>query len=428
MTPCEALKAIDGLDKFGIVLGLERTSACLEALGAPHRRYPTVHVGGTNGKGSTSALLAAAFSAAGYRTGLYTSPPLEFFGERIQVDGRPLPEDEVPALLEAVLAVERARPGAQGLTQFEVITAMAFLHFARAGVDVAVVEVGLGGRLDATNVIAPEVAVITNVGLEHADHLGPTVARVAREKGGIVKPGAPLVTCAEGEALEVLREVAEGVGAPVYEWGRDFTAVREASGGVRFRGRRWDLPGLGLALLGDHQRFNLGAALAALEVLEEKGWRLPEAAVRRGVAHARWPGRLEVLGTGPRVVLDGAHNPHASRVLARALRDDLAYDRLRLVLGILGDKDARSIVADLAPLAHEVVVTRSGSARALDLPEIEALVRCAGAQRVEVSPSVATAVDRCLERAGPGDLVCVTGSLTTVGEARSHLRRLRWVP
>lgn len=426
MTQQEALRAIDALEKFGIHLGLERIGACLRALGDPHRAWPGLHVGGTNGKGSTSLLLSSVLSAAGYRTGLYTSPPLECFGERIRVDGSLLPDEAVADLYEAVLGAGREHPEAGGLSQFEVITAMAFLHFARVPVDAAVVEVGLGGRLDATNVIVPEVAVVTNVGLEHAEHLGPTPEAIAGEKGGIVKPGVPLVTGAEGEALEVLREAAASGGCDLRVRGLDFH-VSLGAGGLEYRGPRWRLPGLELGLLGGFQRDNLALALAALEVLEERGWRLPEHALRRAVREARWPGRLEVLGSGPRVVLDGAHNPHASRVLARSLREDFSYERLWLVLGILGDKDARSILADLLPLAQRVVATRSASARARDPEEIGRLARQLQVGELLALPTVAAALDWALERAAPGDLVCVTGSLTTVGEARAHLRTLGWV-
>jgi len=426
MTPKEALEAIAALEKFGIQLGLARVQACLEALGNPQRAYATVHVGGTNGKGSTSLLVASALSAAGHHTGLYTSPPLESFGERIQVDGQHLVDDQVPALYEAVLRAERCTPEAGGMTQFEVITAMAFWYFAQVPVGAAVVEVGLGGRLDSTNVIVPQVSVVTNIGLEHAEHLGATVEAIAREKAGIVKPGVPLVTGADGPALGVLEEVARAQRAPIYARGRDFQVVPDGEG-LSYRGRRWRLDGLELGLLGGYQRANLALALAALEVLEERGWELPEASVRRAIREARWPGRLEVFGTGPRVVVDGAHNPHASRVLAQALREDLRYRRLWIVLGILGDKDARSILDDLAPLADEVVVTRSSSARAREPREIERLVRELRDVPLHTEPTVARALDWTLERAHQDDLICVTGSLTTVGDARAHLRRLGWV-
>lgn len=423
MTPDQALAAIDSLEKFGIDLGLQRVQACLTSLGDPHRRYPCVHVGGTNGKGSTASLIAAALSACGLRTGLFTSPPLECFGERIRVDGTFLDDHAVPELYEAVTDAG-ARDAAAGMTQFEVITAMAFLHFAQVAVDVGVIEVGLGGRLDSTNVILPEVAVITNVGLEHAEHLGGDAAAIAREKGGIVKSGVPLVTAAGGEALETLLELAGERGCPAHVLHRDFSAVRRGRGQIDFRGTRWSWNGVECPLRGPHQVDNLATALAALEVLSLRGWELPEAGIRTGLARASWPGRLELCGSAPAVLLDGAHNPHASRLLARAIREEFEYRLLWLVLGILGDKDAQSILADLLPLAARVIVTAPATVRARTAEDLALIAEEFPGAVIERAPDVAGAVAMALAEAGPSDLICVTGSLTTVGEARGYLRKL----
>ncbi len=420
--PARALAHIESLDRFGIDLGLDRMEACCAALGRPERAVPAIHVAGTNGKGSTCAFLDGVLRAAGLRTGVYTSPPLERFGERIRVDGTDLADAQVPGLLEAVLA---AAP--DGMTQFEVITAMAFLHFRRAGVEAAVVEVGLGGRLDATNVLVPSVAVVTTVGVEHADYLGDTPAAVAREKGGVLKPGVPTVTGTSGEALAVLDARAAAVGCPLWALGREFVLREDGDGRYRYRGPSWDLQGLEPGLAGAFQAHNLAVAVAALEAAAGAGWPVEPGHVGPGVRAARWPGRFEWLGEGPRVVLDGAHNPAASTALARALRQQGEFDRLWLVLGILGDKDARSILADLVPLAHRVVLTRSCSARAVDGDELAGLVAEHGVRRPGAEPDVATAVDRALAEAGADDAVCVTGSLTVVGEARAHLRRLGWL-
>ncbi len=422
MTPEQALQAIEALDKFGINLGLERIRACLGGLGEPQGRYPCVQVGGTNGKGSTAVLIAEALTAAGYRTGLYTSPPLEEFGERIRVDGVCLERAQVPALFEAVCRVRDRDPSLAGMTQFEVITAMAFLHFAREAVDAAVVEVGLGGRLDSTNVVVPEVAVVTNVGLEHAEHLGPTVAAIAREKAGILKSGVPLISAADGEARQVLEEEARRLGSRARWWGEDFEARRAAPGRFDYRGVAWRLADLEVALAGAYQRFNVGSAAAALEVLAERGWAVTEAAVRGGFARARWPGRFELLPGRPRILLDGAHNPPAARALVESLRSEVRYARLHLVIGILGDKDARSILADLVPLAATAILTCSRSQRAKGPAELAELAPRLAATRTEHAATVAGAVERALELAGDDDLVCVTGSLTTVAEARAHLR------
>ncbi len=420
MTPEQALARIDALERFGIDLGLERVLASLDRLGRPQERFPAVHVAGTNGKGSVCAFAASVLQEAGYRVGLYTSPPLERFGERIRVDGCDLPDDAVPELLEAV-----ERTGVE-LTQFEVITAMAFLHFARQGVDLAVVEVGLGGRLDATNVVRSEVSVVTNVGLDHVEHLGPALSDIAREKAGIARPGIPLVTGAEGEALASVRAEARRRGAPVRVLGADFRVDRRGRG-YRYRGPRWEVEGLEPGLRGAHQSANLALALAALECLDERGWRVPEDAVRSGVARARWPGRLELVGEGPRVVLDGAHNPHASRALARALREEFRWDRLWLVLGVLGDKDALGIASDLVPLADRILVTQSSSSRALPPEHLAAAAREAAGAEAEGVEFVPLALERALKGAGAGDLVCVTGSLTVVAEARAWLRRAGWL-
>lgn len=424
MTPQEALSTIDSLDKFGINLGLSRITRCLDLLGRPQVAYRTLHVGGTNGKGSTCLLTASALTEAGYRTGLYTSPPLESFGERIRVDGACLPDGEVPGLLEEVRRVQAFDPALRGMTQFEVITAMAFLHFARAGVDAAVIEVGLGGRLDSTNVLRPLAVAVTNVGLEHAEHLGSTVADIAREKAGIAVAGVPFVTAAEGEALGALEAEARRLGADVRALGRDFAARRAPDRTWSYEGSRWRLDGLALGLLGAHQGLNLGVSLALLEAASERGLDPGEAAIRRAVERARWPGRLELVPGSPPVLLDGAHNPHASRVLAAALRDDLPRKRLLLVLGVLGDKDARSILADLLPLADVALFTRSGSRRALEPGELQSLAAEVGTPATRACATVPEALDAALAEAGEGDLVCVTGSLTTVGEARTHLRRI----
>jgi dihydrofolate synthase/folylpolyglutamate synthase len=426
MTPKEALHYIDSLDKFGIRLGLERIRDCLSSLGNPQNRYPTVHVAGTNGKGSTCALTAEVLRVSGKRVGLYTSPPLERFGERIRIDGEELAEADLPALLESVLAASAGESGLEAMTQFEVITAIAFEAFARKKVDVAVIEVGLGGRLDSTNVIVPAACAITNVALEHAAQLGPTPAAIAREKAGIIKPGVPVATAAEGEALEeILRAAAENK-APVKVFGRDFTARRTTDGTYVYEGSRWRLTGLGLGLSGSYQTGNLAVALALLESLAEAGWDLPEEAVRRGVAQARWAGRLELSGTGPRALLDGAHNPHAALALADALRTGFPRKRLHLILGILGDKDAASIVGHLAPLADRIFLTRSSSRRALTPEE---LGRAAGEAGLDarVLPDLETAWSAALDGADREDIILITGSLTLVGEARSLLRRKGWI-
>lgn len=420
-TPQEALRAIEDLDKFGIHLGLDRVLACLDALGNPQNAYPTVHVGGTNGKGSTSALIAEGLRQSGFKVGFYSSPPLESFGERMRIDGVPMPDAHVPELLDHVLAAAKTTPLAQGMTQFEVITCMAFYYFYKQHIDIAVIEVGMGGRLDSTNVITPLVSVVTNVGLEHADHLGATVELIAKEKAGIAKPGVPLITGAVGPALEALKAEAARIDAPLRERGRDFFVARAPDGSLRYQGRQ-EVPTISLALPGRFQEDNLALALAALEEISLGGKAVSPEAMRRAAASVRWPGRMEVFGQGPRVMIDGAHNPHAALALKEALETGFPRRRLHLILGILGDKDAASMVHLLEPLADRLLLTRSSSHRALD-PGV--LQKAAGIplDRALTFDALSDALDTALSDAGPEDLILITGSLTLVGEARGLLRR-----
>lgn len=422
-----ALSYIENLDKFGIDLGLERMELCLKALGNPQNNFPCVHVAGTNGKGSTSTLIATALSCSGRKTGLYTSPQLEEFGERIRVDLKKLPREKLAPLLEAVLATIPSNEKLKTLTQFEIITAMAFKHFSDEKVDAAVVEVGMGGRLDATNTMVPAVSVIVNVGLDHSEYLGSSLADIAREKAGIIKSGVPVVSAVKNEALQIVEQRAEALGAPLFVSARAFSITRNVSGKLNYNGRLWRLDDVELGLRGEYQIGNAGLALAALECLSERGLNVDEGAVRQGFKTARWPGRFEIVGAGPRVLLDGAHNPHASKALAQALKEVQRNGKLILVIGMLDDKDARSILADLAPEADCIVLTQSSSHRAFTVGRIQSLVGNFARTEPRLIDNVPDALDFAISTASTEDLICVAGSLTIVGEARSHLRALGWL-
>jgi dihydrofolate synthase/folylpolyglutamate synthase len=412
------------LTLFGTKLGLDTPRRLLAALGDPQNAYPSVHVAGTNGKGSTCVLLEAILRAAGRTVGRYTSPHLEDFSERIAVNGRPIQDADL------VRCAARVHGAAAGLeappTFFEAATAIAFLHLAEAGpdgapVDAAVVEVGLGGRLDATNVLTPEVCVITNVDLDHTKHLGATVAAVAGEKAGIIKPGVPVVTGTRGEALDVVRATAARTGAPLLVLGEDFAVT--AGTPFTYDGPGGRREGLTLGLAGVHQRDNAALALAAAARFLPDG--LPDAgALRRALAEARWPGRLEPVAAAAPVLLDCAHNGPA----ARALADHLARDSggpLWLVLGVLADKDFDAVATALCPLAARVFVTAPDTPRRAD-PAEQARIARRHARDVTTVPGVAAAVDLAVgEAAAAGGRVVVTGSIYTVGEARSHLRVAR---
>lgn len=420
MNSAQALSAIDELDKFGINLGLTRVEACLAALGNPQRSYPTIHIGGTNGKGSTSSFTAEVLKRAGYRVGLYTSPPLRFFGERMRVDGEIMADSRVPGLLEKVVEASRSTPAAQAMTQFEVITAMAFQYFAEEKVDAAVIEVGMGGRLDSTNVITPAASAVTNIGLEHSAHLGGTIEAIAAEKGGIAKAGVPFATTAVEPALSALRAAALKAGASFKAYGEDFFMDEAGDGSWIFRGKRLLVDGIRSGLPGPFQKKNLALSLAMVEELACSGWRITEEHIREGALKARWPGRLELFKGEPPILIDGAHNPHAAEALAEALRSGYPRRKLTLVLGILDDKDAESILGSLTPLADRVILTRSASRRAIDPSELarkaEAVMKGAVAL-----PDVGSAIEEALKGADGSDLVVVTGSLTLVGEALGWL-------
>ena len=406
--------------------GLRRTAVLLDRLGRPQDHYGAVHVGGSKGKGSTCAMLAAVLRAAGYRVGLSTSPHLHTWRERITVDGEPVDEPTFAALtcraVTAAEALEAEEPDLGRITTFELLTAMGLDHFAAAGCDVAVVEVGLGGTYDATNVLTPLVAAITRLDLEHVAALGDTLEAIAGAKAGIVKPGRPVVVSPQPpEALAVIEAAAVERASPLLAGDRDWYW----SGSWR----RFDAVGpwghygeLRLGLPGAHQVENACTALAALWCLRDAGLPVAEAAIRKGLARVTWPGRFErvIRPQAPAVVLDGAHTPAAAAALATALAEEYPGRRAVVVLGTSADKDAAALARALAPVASTVVATRSGNPRAADAETVATGPRQVGLT-AEVVPDVRQAVARAIELAGPAGLVLVTGSLFVVAEARETL-------
>jgi len=426
-------KTIDylfGLQKQGIKFGLTNSIQLMGLMGDPHRRYCSAHIAGTNGKGSTAAFLAGMLKAAGYRVGLYTSPHLVSFTERIRIDGIPVSEARVVALAEQVRErYEDARSPEGGPltpTFFEVTTAMAFTCFAEERVDIVVVEAGMGGRLDSTNVIAPLVSVITNIDREHTEFLGTTLGQIAAEKAGIIKPGVPVVTGAvQPEAITVIRQQAALTGSPVFRMPRDFGAEEATTGRVQefdYRGISTRLPRIRIGMVGMHQVRNACLALAAAECIGRSGMDIPEAACRSGLAQTVWEGRLERIAQGPDIYLDGAHNPASAQVLADAVTElKRSYKRMVLVIGMLKDKDYRGILAPLVPLADRVIATCPNYSRALDVESLAAEIGSLH-RDVAVTRSVAEAIDLARREAQGDDLVLITGSLYTVGEARAVFR------
>lgn len=416
-----------------IAPGLDRIRALTEALGSPQRAYPSVHITGTNGKTSTARMIDALLRATGLRTGRFTSPHLESVTERISLDGAPLSAEAFAAafddVIDCVRLVDDRSP--ERVSFFELLTAMAFAAFADAPVDVAVMEVGLGGRLDATNVVAAPVAVVTRVDLDHPQ-LGPTVADVAGEKAGIIHPGSIAILAEQDpSAAAVLRARVQEVGAQARWAGRDYALVerRPALGGqmISLRGVAGDYPEVFLGLHGAHQAANAAGALAAVEAfLGDR--ELDVELVRAAFAAVDSPGRLELVGTHPPVLIDGAHNPAGASALATALAESFAATRWIGVLGVLSTKDAEGILRALEPVFDELIVTDAPSPRSRPPGELAELARTVfSPRRVAVEPVLAEALAAALRRAersgGPGGAgVCVSGSLTIVGAARAWLR------
>jgi dihydrofolate synthase/folylpolyglutamate synthase len=396
-------------------LRLERVRAAMEVRGHPERRFASIHLAGTNGKGSTAAMLEAVLRAAGHRTGLYTSPHLVDFCERIRAGGRTIPRASVVALV-AELRAALARH-AIALTHFEFVTLLAFEWFARVGVEIAVVEVGLGGRLDATNVITPLVAAITHIGHDHEEHLGRGLAAIAAEKAGVAKRNVPLVLGRLApEVGAVIERHAAAAAAPIVRAGVDTQLVAEDEG-LLFRGRageRW--PGLRLALRGEFQRRNAEVALTALTAQDR--FPCPPAAVRAGLAAVRWPGRLTVIEGTPLTILDGAHNPEGVAALTAELPRLVGDRRVVLVFAVMADKRWQDMLTTLAARIERGVVTRVGR-RGLDPAALSAALAPHLAAVVVEDPRAAVRAARAL--CTPGDVLLVTGSLFLVGEAHREL-------
>jgi len=408
------LEAARGMD-----FKLERVALALKSLGDPHRRFAAIHVAGTNGKGSVAAMLHAICSTAGYRVGLYTSPHLLSFTERIRVGPDAIAEEEVVALAHDIRSAATVR--GIDLTFFEFVTVMAFLHFARCGIDLAIVEVGLGGRLDATNVLDPEVAVITSIGLDHQEFLGDTLACVAYEKAGIIKSGRSVVVGnLPAEARGVIEDIAAARSAPLYRLGYDFRASHGIT--FRFSGFGHELTDLQSALRGSHQRDNAATAIAAVLQLPH-GFRVGVDAIRAGLQSVCWPGRLDVVATNPLVILDGAHNLDGIKALAADLPAVVQERPVHLLFGVMRDKQWEPMVDAIAPLVSSVTVTNVLPPRG----EAAAALAAAFARHcpVQLAAEPLAALGALLHSLPDGASVLVTGSLFLVGAVYPYFLQRR---
>ena len=407
---------------------LDAFAAFLHELGDPHRAFPSVLIAGSKGKGSTAAMIAAILSQAGLRTGLFTNPHLVTLRERTQIDRQLISESAFAALVSELRG--HLQPTQRGRSRrfrtfFELTTALSFLHFARQQVDIAVVEVGLGGRLDATNVLTPQVAVLTPIGLEHTHILGDTLAAIAGEKAGIIKPQACVVSAPqEPEAAAVFEKRCQEQRAMLSMAGQDFVwqviGVSAEGTHMRFRGFGREIDDITVSLVGRHQAANAAVAVAVCLQLRQKGWTISDDPIRHALAAVQWEGRAEIIGRQPWVVLDAAHTVESARCLADTLSELFGAERLFLVLGMATDKKVEDVVALLAPLAHEVIVTVFHSPRACKPQRLADEVRRHGvAVRLAETPGQALALARA--KARPTDAICVTGSVLLLGEIKAHL-------
>jgi dihydrofolate synthase / folylpolyglutamate synthase len=414
----DCLKKMFSLRRFGIKLGLDITTGILDALGNPQHRYACIHVAGTNGKGSVTSTLATILQAAGYRVGLYTSPHLVHFNERIQINGQPISDDGVVA---SCTAVEKAHRGNREPTFFEFSTAMALFEFGRQQVDWAVIETGMGGRLDATNVLLPRISIITNISLEHQAYLGNTIAEIAGEKGGIIKDGVPVVTGAkQNRAIDVLKTIAHKKSAPFYRLGEAFRIRRHPGEDFSYYGLDHTWPHLRTGLLGRHQADNAALVLSACELLKREQIELTPAHIQKGLLENKWPGRMEIISKTPTVLLDGAHNLAAVQYLAQHLATHYKNRQITLVTGILDDKAYPAMLRKLLPLCTKAIFTRPKIDRALPPEKFMAVAEDYLSDALVIA-DVPMAVAHAVNTSSSEDIICITGSLYLVGEVKKAL-------
>ncbi len=417
MDVTQALEYIHSVCWKGSIPGLGRTQELLRRIGNPEQSLKYIHIAGTNGKGSTAAMLASILQKAGYTTGLFTSPYILRFHERMQVNSREITDQELAQITEFL------KPHAEAMedhpTEFELVSCIGFEYFKRRHCDIVVLEVGMGGELDSTNVIpVPEAAVITNIGLDHMEVLGDTVEKIASAKAGIIKPGGQVVIYrGKASVEEVFARKCQQVGAHLTK--ADFADLRPISHGLdgqRFSLGRWD--NLYLPLLGQHQLCNAAVVLATVDVLKKEGWQIPDEAVISGLARVFWPGRFELLRRDPLFIVDGGHNPQCIAALEKNIADYLDGRPLTLLTGVLADKDYHSMYAGIVPHAKEVFTVTPPNPRALSAQDLRQYLLSFG-KPVTCCQSVAEGVQQAIQSAGPQGVVLAYGSLYMVGEIRT---------
>ena len=430
MTYKQALNWLYGLEGRGIKLGLSNIKKLLEHFDNPHLAYPVVLIAGTNGKGSVASFIAHILCESGLKVGLYTSPHLITIRERISIleDGK---KADISRAAFAYFAEELKKeikkifncPPYSRPTFFEILTALSFLYFKKENIDVAVCEVGLGGRLDATNVSEPILSVITSIGLEHTDYLGKTLSSIAKEKGGIIRENTPLITGAEGEALDTLKELAREKKAPILIYGRDFYKRDIKEENMRqildIQGMNGFYPDVLLNLKGKWQHANAGLAVAASEILS-KQFAIKKEHIYKGLEKATWPGRMEKIGA---FILDGAHNPQAAEMLKEEiLKLKATGSNIKILFGVLKDKDRQQIIKAIFPVVNEIILLKPNTKRAVSVNTLKKEGRTYN-RNITVGKNLSTTIKKLKKNKNKNDIIFVCGSLYLVGEARSILLR-----
>ncbi|MFC1838554.1 bifunctional folylpolyglutamate synthase/dihydrofolate synthase [Thermodesulfobacteriota bacterium] len=422
MTYKQALKYLYGLQIYGVKFGLSKTSNLMKAMGNPHKGQKYIHIAGTNGKGSVATMVESVLIRSGLKVGFYSSPHLVRFTERFRINRKEISKKKVLELTKEIRSI--INPD-HPPTYFEVTTAMALAYFARENTDIAIMEVGMGGRLDATNIIKPLVSVITNISLEHQFFLGSTLLEIAGEKAGIIKKGVNTITAAtQPKVIRLFRDICAERGAPFFRIGKDIT-YRRTSSGFNYYGIKKRVKDIRLTLKGEFQNRNCALAIGILELLGKKGYKFNREDIKAGIEETTWPGRIQVLSESPLIVVDGAHNPDAAGVLAKTVKNSFTYDRLILVLGIMADKDINSITGGLTSLADHIICSSPEYFRSASPEDLYKVVSARG-KKTEIIKTLPDAINRAKKIAGKKDMILVTGSLFTVGEALTAIDPVKY--
>jgi dihydrofolate synthase/folylpolyglutamate synthase len=420
----ESIKYLYGLQKYGVKFGLSKTYGLMKRLGNPHHGKKYIHIAGTNGKGSVSAMLESILSKAGMKVGFYSSPHLVRFTERFRINRKEINQRRVAELTDRLRdIIDPNNPP----TYFEATTVIALTYFAEENTDISVMEVGMGGRLDATNIIKPVVSAITNISLEHQAFLGPRLIDIAGEKAGIIKKGVDIVTAAtQPSVIRLFEGICAEKKAPFWRLGKD-VRYRSIGSGLSYYGFKRTFRDLDVSLKGSYQKRNIALAIAIIELLEKKGFKIRSKDIKEGLKETIWPGRLHLVSEAPLIVLDGAHNPAGIRGLAEAVEKAFSYKRLILVIGIMKDKDIGHMISRLVPMADYVICTSPEYYRSADSADLMKIAYPHG-RPVEAFPVISKAIERAKEMAEPQDMILITGSLFTIGEALTYFDPVKYRP